>query len=456
MRGLLVGVMLALPWMAAAETLGERSARYLADLIRLDTTNPPGHETSVARYLQRVAEAEGIACEVVGGDPERMNFIARLPGGGKRPLLLMAHSDVVPAEPKHWTAPPFAGEIRDGLLTGRGAIDDKSLLAAELAVLVELKRSGVKLDREVIVLSEADEEAGSTGIQWLIHNAWSKIDAEFAINEGGFAADTASGSRLFHIQTTEKVPTRAVLRARGVAGHGSLPRGDNSVLRLARALVRLAEADQPVRLNATTRRYLTELAKVSEYQWLTPLLPRLQRESTAIATANQVRERDSELDTQLRTTIVPTVFNAGTKVNVIPTQAEALVDVRRLPNETREEIVARMRRIIHDPDIEIEPDPGQQMPATEPSSVSTQLYKVMEQVLRQTHSRAVVLPYMQRGATDGAFLRQKGMAVYGIPLFLREDRENRAHGNDERISVGNLEAGTKLLLEIVRKVAGRE
>src|SRR5262249_39943132 len=143
---------------------------------------PPGRETKVAEYLKRVAEAEGIACELVGGDAGRLNFLARLPGNGRaRPLLLMAHTDVVPAEPAHWTAPPFSGELREGFLYGRGAVDDKSLLAAELAVLVELKRSARPLERDIILLAEADEERGSTGAQWMVRNAWRKIDAEFAL-----------------------------------------------------------------------------------------------------------------------------------------------------------------------------------------------------------------------------------------------------------------------------------
>jgi acetylornithine deacetylase/succinyl-diaminopimelate desuccinylase-like protein len=455
MRVWIAGLAALLPYAAAAgETAAERARRYLVDLIRLDTTNPPGNETRAAQYLGRVAEAEGIASELLGSDPQRLNFVARLPGtGARKPLLLIAHTDVVPAEIERWSISPFGGARREGFIYGRGAVDDKSLLAAELAVLVELKRRHQPLARDVILLAEADEEAGSTGIQWLAAHAWKKIDAEFALNEGGFAADIPSGTRMFHVQTAEKVPTRALLRVRGTAGHGSLPRPDNPVVELARALVRLAEAEQPARFNSTTRRYFTELARLPEYAWLAPLLPRLQREQTALAAARQVRERDAELDAQLRTTVVPTVVHAGTKVNVIPSGAEAEVDIRRLPNETREEVIARMRRIVHNTAVEILPAPGQEMPATEPSSVSTALYAEMERRFRESAPRAAVLPYMQRGATDGSFLRQRGMPVYGVPLFLREDRDSRAHGTDERISEGCLTAGTDLLWKIVTGVA---
>jgi acetylornithine deacetylase/succinyl-diaminopimelate desuccinylase-like protein len=423
------------------------------DLVRLDTTNPPGNESLVARYLKSVTDAEGIECELVGQHPDRLNFVARLRGAGaRRPLLLMAHSDVVAAEPAHWTAPPFGGVVRDGFIYGRGALDDKSLLAAELAVLVELKRRELPLARDVILVSEADEEAGSTGIQWLVDHAWPKIDAEFAINEGGIAADLPGGVRLYQVQTAEKIPTRVRLVAQGTAGHGSLPHPDNAVLRISRALVRIADADQPVRLNATTRRYLAELAKLNEYAWLGPLLPKLQKPQTALTAANQIRERDPEISAQLRTTITPTVVRAGVKVNVIPTQAEALVDVRRLPNETREEVIARLRRMIRDSEVRILPDEAQEMPVTDPSPTGTALYREMVKAFREASPGAVVVPYMQRGATDGAFLRRKGMPVYGVPLFVREDRENRAHGNDERISEANLAAGTSLLWNIVTRV----
>ncbi len=183
-----------------AQTLEERARQYLIDLIRLDTTSPPGNETRVASYLQRVARENGIEAELAGADPARLNFIARLRGSGaRRPLLLMAHSDVVPADAAQWTAPPFAAEIRGEELYGRGAQDDKSLLAAELAVLVELKRQAAPLDRDVILLSEADEESGSSGMRWLVANAWSKIEAEAAFNEGGLLQQLPSGVSLFQV-----------------------------------------------------------------------------------------------------------------------------------------------------------------------------------------------------------------------------------------------------------------
>jgi len=439
---------------AQADPLSDRAQRYLVDLIKLDTTNPPGNETRVANYLKKVADAEGITAELLGAKPARLNFVARLNGtGSDRALMMMAHSDVVPADPSQWSAPPFSALIRDKFIYGRGAQDDKSLLAAELAVLVELKRRGTPLRRPVIMLSEADEEADSSGIQWLIRNAYSKIDAEFAINEGGFTFDAPTGPRVFQIQTAEKIPSRVTLTARGTAGHGSLPRPDNPVVHLARAITRLADADQPVRLNTTTRRYLRELAKLQDYRWVGGYAQRLEADSSAVAAANEIRARDPELDAQLRATISPTMLNAGMKINVIPNVARAQVDIRRLPNETMEEIVARVRRIISDPAVEVSHAPGQTMPSTEPSSLTTPLYLAMEKEFVSSSPKSAVIPYMSRGATDGAFLREKGMAVYGAPIFVREDNESRAHGNNERIGQQNFADGVSLLWRIVLAAA---
>jgi acetylornithine deacetylase/succinyl-diaminopimelate desuccinylase-like protein len=434
--------------------LGERARQYLVDLLRLDSTNPPGHETRVADYLKQLADSHGIQNELLGHDPNRLNFVARIKGSGRgRPLLLMAHSDVVPADKAQWTVDPFKGEIRNGYIYGRGAVDDKSLLAAEMAVMVEIKRRNIHLNRDMIFLSESDEEAGSSGIQWLIQQAWSKIDAEFALNEGGFIMETREGGRVFQVQTAEKIPTRVILTAHGTAGHGSLPRPDNPVVRLSRAITRLVEADEPVRLNQTTRRYFREISKLPDYAWLQPLLPRLFDPATAGTVANQIRARDPELDAMLRTSVSPTMLRAGLKINVIPNSAEAMIDVRRLPNETREEVLMRFRQIVNDSSVDVTFAPGQQMPPTEPSSLSTALYRAIEKIAT-AHPEDSVVPYMSRGATDGAFLRAKGMAVYGVPLFVKEGPDSRAHANDERISPKNLEDGTELLWQIVLEVCG--
>ena len=433
-------------------SLGDRTRQYLTDLVRLDTSNPPGNETRVADYLKKVADSYGISAELLGSDPQRMNFVARLRGSGKgRPLMLVAHSDVYTVDDaKQWTVDPFSGESRNGFIYGRGTLDAKSLLAAEMSVMVEIKRRNLKLNRDLILVAETDEEAGSTGIQWLIQNAWPKIDAEFAINQGGTILETKD-TKVFQIQTLEKIPTPMILTARGAPRRGKFPRPDNPSVPLAKAMVRISEADQPVRINATTRRYLQALSKLSDYNWLVPLLPKLEVPGTAQAAAAQVRAHDPNLDGMLHTT-VDARFGPGSRSG---DTARAGLDVRRMPSETREEVLARFRQIINDDSIELTFASGQPAPATEPSALTTPLYRGLENAITHVYPRdAVVVPFMSRGATDNSYLRSRGMAVYGAPVFLREPGESRINGNDERIGAKAVDDGVELLWQMVLETAG--
>ena len=210
--------------------------------------------------------------------------------------------------------------------------------------MVEIKRRNLKLNRDVILVSEADEEGGMTGLQWLIQNAWSKIDAEFALNEGGSLTETKDGTKVFGIQTIEKTPMRVILTARGTVGSGAVPRPDNPIVHVDEAASRLAKADQPVHLNTTTRRYLTALADLADYSWLKPLLPKLENPAAAQATAAQIRAHDVELDAMLHATVSPIGQQNG----------EALMDVRRMPErETREEVLARLRQMVNDSAVDV-------------------------------------------------------------------------------------------------------
>jgi acetylornithine deacetylase/succinyl-diaminopimelate desuccinylase-like protein len=424
-------------------SLGDRTRQYLTDLVRLDTSNPPGNETRVADYLKKVCDSFGIKAEELG-DPKRLNFVARLPGTGTkgRPLLLLAHSDVYPVDAKQWTADPFGAELKNGFIYGRGTLEAKSLLAAELAVMVEIKRRNLKLTRDVILVSESDGENGMTGIQWLIQNAWSKIDAEFALNAGGSLLETKDGAKIFGIQTVEKIPTRVILSARGTVGTAALPRPDNPVVHLAEANSHLAMADQPVRVNATARRYMRELSNLTDYAWLAPLLPKLDNPSTMAAAATQIGAKDKVLDAMLRTTVSPL--------------SDTQLDVRRMPSETREEVLARLRQIVNDSSVDVAFAPGPPMPTAQPSPRTTALYMAMERAIARIYPRdAVVAPYLSMNATDSGFLRSRGMPVYGVPLFAREPGEQpRSRVADERIAPKALDDGVELLWQIVQETAG--
>jgi acetylornithine deacetylase/succinyl-diaminopimelate desuccinylase-like protein len=432
-------------------SLGDRTRQYLTDLVRLDTSNPPGNETRVADYLKKVADGFGIQAEEIGSDPKRLNFVARLKGSGSkgRPLLLMAHSDVYPVAPDQakWTADPFGAELKNGYIYGRGTLNAKSLLASELAVMVEIKRRNLKLSRDIILVSEADGETNMTGIQWLIQNAWSKIDAEFALNDGGSLIESKDGAKVFGIQVMEKIPTRVVLTAHGTPGTGALPRADNPYDHLADAIshLNLKKADQPLRVNPTTRRYLRELSTLPDYAWLAPLLPKLDSPSTASAAAAQIRARDTELDAMLHTTI-----STGP-----PAANEEQLDVRRMPSETREDVLARLRQIVNDPSVDVAFAPGPPMPTAQASPRENALYAAMTRAIARIYPRdAVTVPYMSRGATDSGFLRSRGVPVYGVPLFLREPGEPLVRSVDERITTKALYDGVELLWQIVQEAAG--
>jgi len=438
-------------------SLPDRTRQYLIDLVKIDTSNPPGNESAAAQYLKQVADSHAIPCELMGGDPKRQNFVARLKGSGHgKPLLLMAHSDVVPVERAQWTVDPFTGELRNGYIYGRGTQDDKSLLAAEIAVMVEIKRRNIKLGRDVILLAEEDAEGGSAGIQWMIQHAYPKIDAEFALNEGGSILETKDGPKIFEVQTTEKIPTRLILTAKGVAGDTAQPRADNAISHLTRALQKLSEADQPVKLNSTTRRYLRDISKVAEYSWLAPLIRSLDNPNLAIqqAAANQIRAKDPEIDAMLRTTFSTTMVSAAARSNVVPSSAQAQVDVRRLPNDTKEDVVARFRQAINDAAVEITIGSSPAVPPADPSAMQTPLFQAMARAIGRTYPRDEIVPYMSPGATDSSFLRAHGMPVYGVPVFVRDSGDMRVHGNDERISPKNLEDGVELLWQIVLEIAG--
>jgi acetylornithine deacetylase/succinyl-diaminopimelate desuccinylase-like protein len=440
-------------------SLPDRTRQYLVDLVKIDTSNPPGNETAIANYLKQVADSHAISCETMGNDTKRLNFVARLKGSGHgKPVLLLAHSDVVPVDRSQWSVDPFSGETRNGFIYGRGTQDDKSLLAAEIAVMVEIKRRNIKLGRDVILLAEADAEGGSSGIQFILQHAYPKIDAEFALNEGGSIFETKDGPKIFEVETTEKVPTRLVLTAKGTAADSSMPRADNPITHLNRALLKLTETEQPVKLSFTTRRYLRDISRVAEYSWLSPLIRSLDNTNAAIqqAAAGQIRAKDPELDAMLRTTLVATAVQAGTKNNVIPNTAVAQVDAHRLPNETREDLLTRLRQTINDPAVEIAFAPGPQVPAPEASSMTTPLYLAMGRAISRSYPRDLVVPAMARGATDSSYLRAHGMPVYGVPVFVRDAGDMRAHGNDERISPKSLEDGVELLWQIVLEIAGAE
>ena len=301
----------------------EEALEVLVDLVRLDTSQPAGNEILAARYLERRLAAEGIASRIFEPEPGRASIVARLEGSGrKRPLLLVSHLDVVAAERDAWSFDPFGGVIEDGVLYGRGAGDAKCIVAASYMTLVMLERLGVPLDRDVIFLGVADEEAGGTrGVTYLLENHRDAIDAEFAINEGGGGLFDRDGnySQLL-VQTAEKTPRRIDLEARGLAGHGSIPKPDNAIAALARAVGKLFDHETEIRLNETTRSFFERLAEMSRPEEAALYRKLLAGEATA-EDQERMREINPYYYSMIRTSIAPTIIEGGYLRNVVPSHA---------------------------------------------------------------------------------------------------------------------------------------
>jgi acetylornithine deacetylase/succinyl-diaminopimelate desuccinylase-like protein len=420
---------------AASATITDASraetVRFLTELVKIDTSNPPGNEVKAVNYIKGAIEKEGISAEVFESAPGRGNLVARLKGNGsKRPLMLMGHLDVVGVERDKWTVDPFAAIVKDGYLYGRGSHDDKAMDAANLEVFLELHRAKISLDRDVILLAEAGEE-GTTqyGIDFMVAQHWDKIDCEYVLNEGGALHETNGKVDYAAVGTTEKVPRAMMLTARGSSGHASMPRLDNPIEHLGAEVGKLLAWQPPMRLNETTREYFSRLAKISSREdayLYTHLEDPAVQEKLA---ANHISQ-----NSMLRTSIVPTIIKGGFRVNVIPADAQATLDVRTLPDENIDELMATLRKVINDPEVEVQRgDKLNDRPAGAPSSIHSEMFQALERAQAKLFPGAVTLPEMGTGATDSAQLRAKGVQAYGIGATTSDDDTLRVHGNDERI-----------------------
>ena len=439
--------------LAAAQTsaASHDPAEILVNLIKVNTSNPPGNETQAAQYIKGLLAAQGIQSEIFESTPGRGNLVARLKGNGKaRPLMLMAHLDVVGVERDKWTLDPFSGTIKDGYIYGRGASDDKGMLAANIAAFLQLHREKVPLDRDIILLAEAGEEGTPTyGIEYMIENHWGKIDCEYVINEGGAIHVQDGVVNYVAIATTEKVPRAMAVTAHGTSGHGSIPRPDNPVVHLSAAIAKLGTWQTPMRLNDTTRAYFQKRAQIAE-----PELKALLANLDSPETQNQLQQKYPTEYSKLRTSIVPTIIQGGFRTNVIPAEAEATLDIRALPDEDIPALIELMNKVVNDPAVEIKRTGSNNRPAGAPSRLDSDLYRAMEATARKMFPQAITLPDMLTGATDSAQLRAKGVQAYGISSPKTDDDTRRVHGNDERTSVDGLRTFAKYLHDVAVAVAG--
>src|SRR3954466_2318233 len=441
------------PDFAAAKA---EATKMLQEFVRIDTSNPPGNETKAAEYVKAVLAKEGIDSVIVESAPGRGSLIARLKGNGaKKPLLLLGHLDVVGVERARWTVDPFAADIHDdGYMYGRGSSDDKSMDAANLEVFLLLHRMKVPLDRDVILLAEAGEE-GTTqfGIDYLVANHWDKIAAEYSLNEGGDFALEPDGKLLYAgVAPTQKLPRGLKVTARGSSGHGSMPRLDNAITHLSAAIAKIGNWQAPMRLNETTRTYFERLAKIStpEKAWYYTHLddPKTQA---------YLRANEGARNSMLRTSIVPTIIKGGFRENVIPADAEATLDVRALPDEDIDALIATLKQLVNDPSVEITRiTDGQRRPVAPPSDIHSEMFAALERAQKKVWPEAVTLPLMQVGATDSAQLRAKGVQAYDIGVPGTDEDDKRVHGNDERVSVQQLGKFVEYLWTVTTDIAAKK
>jgi acetylornithine deacetylase/succinyl-diaminopimelate desuccinylase-like protein len=432
---------------------------HLQRLIRFRTVNPPGDELALARWLASVLAAEGIEHELYETAPDRAAIVARLRGRGPGgPLLLLAHSDVVGVEAEHWTVDPFAGEVRDGWLYGRGAIDDKGMLAVNLQTMLLLKRlvvdAGLPLERDVVFVATPDEETGSEwGLAWLLAHHPDVLAAEYALNEGG-RVRVVDGHPLYAaVQTAEKVPHLLAVAAEGPSGHASVPLPDNAILRLGRALAAIGAHAEPLRLTPTTEAFFRLLAAVWPDAAVAAAMADLTSGDAGRRDTGERRLRvDPMLDAVLRTGISPVRVAGGVRDNVIPADATALLNVRTLPGEPIDDVAARLQAAVADDRVRVTvAHRGDDAPA---SPVDGALYAALAGSLKALRPELAVVPYLSTGATDNARLRRAGIATYGIlPFPLAPADEARMHGHDERVSVDGLAFGLRVVFGAVARLA---
>ena len=441
------------------EAVRRQTVEHLQRMIRMNTVNPPGNEMQVARYLDSTMKAAGIETHLFEPAPGRAALVARLKGNGsRRPVIIMGHMDVVGVERDRWSVDPFAAEIKDGYLYGRGAIDDKGMLATNLQTMLLLKKhvldAGGALSRDVIFVANSDEEAGGDfGMGWLVEHHRELIDAEFALNEGGRTRIVRGKTLYVAVQNTEKVSHVVTMTARGPGGHASIPLAGNAVVRLGRALAVVGAHVEPTLVNATTREFFGQLSKV----WPT----KLERDAMAdVASRNpdrvrrgaRVLTRTPVFNAVLRNGISATIVAGGIRSNVIPTEASATLNIRTLPGHSLDSVISRLKRAVADSLVEfVVKDRSEDAPA---SDFASPMFEAIAASAKALDPELAVVPYLSTGATDSARLRKLGMQAFGVlPFPMNQDDEDRMHGNDERIPLESLHFGTRLIYGAVLRVA---
>jgi len=413
--------------------------------IRIDTSNPPGDCREAADLLSGILKDRGLRPERFGASPEKPNVLCHVGGTEEPGLVLIHHMDVVPARSEEWSVPPFSGEIRDGYLYGRGTLDTKGLGIAHWCAALRALDEGI-LRRKLFLVANADEEVGgSEGAEYFVDHLPFPLGRAYGLTEGGIGVLDLFGqeSKSFLLNMWEKGPVWLKLSAHGAAGHGSRPSSKDAPARLARAIARIAECREPARLTEPVRDMLRVLRKKGIVRYDVDAPGGRGDEPDAL---ERLASRFPEIDPLLRNTYAVTTLSAGFKPNVIPATAEGTVDARILPGEDPEEVVARLRKMVADLGVSVEPI-FTDLPNGSPAGP---LYEAIESAILTVHPDAAVVPYLSTGFTDSRFYRSIGIPTYGLmPVLLPRREHGRIHGVDERIAVACVSEMTDIMYMII-------
>src|SRR5262245_6235832 len=420
-------------------------------LIEINTTDSVGDCTAAANAMAGRLKSAGFPEEdlkVLGPNPRKGNLVARLRGtGARKPILLLAHLDVVEAKREDWSFDPFKFLEQDGYYYGRGTSDDKAMAAIFIANLIRFKQEGFKPDRDIIVALTADEEGGDyNGVEWLLKNHRSLIEAEFGLNEGGGGA-IRNGIKLFNsVQASEKIYQSFLLELTNKGGHSSRPVKDNAIYHLAAGLQRLAQFDFPVNLNEVTRAYFERVSKLESGDTAKAMKGAAQNppDAKSIAYLGNIPAYNATM----RTTCVATMLEAGHAENALPQTARATVNCRILPTETAEQTRGTLIEVVNDGRITI--TPIKEPKPSPPSPLSAEVMKPIEAITEQMWPGVPIIPVMSTGATDSLFLRNSGIPIYGTSGIFGDIDDSRAHGKDERIGVKEFYDGQEYLYRLVK------
>lgn len=431
--------------------MNDSAVELLRQYIRINTSNPPGNESQAADFFAAILRKEGIPYKFYEPRPGRVSISAAIKGTGKKkPLILMHHMDVVAASRDDWSFDPFGGDLIDGYICGRGALDTKSLGIIQLLTILAIRDRKIQPACDIVFLAAADEESGAdNGVEYLLRQFPDDFEAGLLLNEGSYIVNDVASDRLIAmISPGEKGPCWLKLKRKGIPGHGSTPHEHNPLERIIRATHRLLEYKPALQVTPVVAEYFKRMAQV--WAELRPYAEDGNNETLLKVVEESGLINRAQIRAMLSNTISLNSMHSGDRVNVIPSYAEALIDTRILPGEDSDAWVQRLTELLNDAEIEVE---HLMKGSGNASSVDTEGYRIIERTLQEHYPEAITAPYLMLGTTDSRFFREKGIPAYGFcPTVVSQELMGSMHGIDEKISADSLIKGVEVYTDIVEKL----